>query len=147
MLKGPYITENYCYFNAHNRVDKPLRLTWTGDIQGGLQFRDIAPNTGSTVQSKNIGWGGADTVYRLKIERIRSDGTLQCIARHLFTISTPALSSCTGFTFFLSWEYESPSSFAFMITVWGGIPTEAIKLKLASIHFLDWGCEKLEDCP
>ncbi|SEB14558.1 hypothetical protein SAMN05421743_12021 [Thalassobacillus cyri] len=147
MLLYPDPSLNYCYFNVNNRLDKSLRIIWTGDIQGGTRIQDLAPNTGGTVNSRNIGRGGADTVYRARISRIRNDGTLHYINTLILYISTPPLANCGATNIFLYGCYESPSTFCFMAYSYKDDTTNQCIKKLASIHYIDWLCERQEDCP
>lgn len=138
---------NYCYCNVNNRLDKPLRIIWTGDIQGGIRVQDLAPGTAGTVNSRNIGRGGADTVYRARISRLRGDGTLHYINTYIFNISTPPWANCGAINIFLYGCYESLSTFCFMAYSYKDDTSNASNIKLASVHYAHWLCERQEDCP
>ncbi|KOP68417.1 hypothetical protein AMS62_26575 [Bacillus sp. FJAT-18019] len=141
------INTNYCYFHVNNALDKPLRFTWTGSIQGGLQIRDQTPSTATTVESENIGWGGADTTYRLKIQRIRQDGTFHDITTYIINRGTPPLTPCGAITLIFFGQYESPSTFRFMVRLFYGAQTEYVEHQITSVHLSHWMCERVEDCP
>lgn len=138
---------NYCYFDVNNTLDKPLRIYWGGDIWGGFQIQDIAPNSTSQVRSRNAKRQGADVVFRLSIKRIRADSTEQDIGVASLGFSVTPVWDCPETTINFSGEAESFDFFSFNITYFYGIPTKSFSHKLTSVYLPAWRCDRIEDCP
>lgn len=136
---------NYCNFVVNNTLNKTLRIYWGGDIWGGHQVQDIAPNSYSPISSRNVRRAGADVIFRMSIKRVRADLSEHDLAITSFGFSVPAIWDCPETTIFLSGKAESLDFFSLDIAYYYGLPTKYFAHKIASVYLQDWLCE--QNCP